>query len=293
MHLGRTRSVGLVGIRGMVVDVEVDITSGLPKIVFSGTVDPAVREAGERVRSATAYSGVPFPPRRVTINLSPASVPKGGSGFDLAIAVAVLAAARAVPATLVDGVVHLGELALDGTVRGIRGVLPLVLGARAAGFPTVVVPWANVPEARLVSGIEVVGVRDLGGLITRYHDLDQGRVPTELTDPPGVGADDPGTRSDLAEVVGQEDARHALAMAAAGGHHLALVGPPGAGKTMLAERLPGLLPRLTEEQALEVATVASVLGVLPAGGRRLSYQAPFVAPHHGASMAAIDRKSVV
>lgn len=287
MHLGRTRSVGLVGIRGMLVDVEVDITPGLPKIVFSGTVDPAVREAGERVRSATAYSGVPFPPRRVTINLSPASVPKSGSGFDLAIAVAVLAAARAVPAALVDGVVHLGELALDGTVRGIRGVLPLVLGARAAGFPTVVVPWANVPEARLVSGIEVVGVRDLGGLITRYHDLDQGRCPVELADPPAAEATQSVVPPDLAEVVGQDDARHALAMAAAGGHHLALVGPPGAGKTMLAERLPGLLPRLTEEQALEVATVASVLGVLPAGGRVLSHQAPFVAPHHGASMAAM------
>jgi len=271
----------------MLVDVEVDITPGLPKIVFSGTVDPAVREAGERVRSATAYSGVPFPPRRVTINLSPASVPKSGSGFDLAIAVAVLAAARAVPAALVDGVVHLGELALDGTVRGIRGVLPLVLGARAAGFPTVVVPWANVPEARLVSGIEVVGVRDLGGLITRYHDLDQGRCPVELADPPAAEATQSFVPPDLAEVVGQDDARHALAMAAAGGHHLALVGPPGAGKTMLAERLPGLLPRLTEEQALEVATVASVLGVLPAGGRVLSHQAPFVAPHHGASMAAM------
>ena len=223
MHLGRTRSVGLVGIRGMLVDVEVDITPGLPKIVFSGTVDPAVREAGERVRSATAYSGVPFPPRRVTINLSPASVPKSGSGFDLAIAVAVLAAARAVPAALVDGVVHLGELALDGTVRGIRGVLPLVLGARAAGFPTVVVPWANVPEARLVSGIEVVGVRDLGGLITRYHDLDQGRCPVELADPPAAEATQSFVPPDLAEVVGQDDARHALAMAAAGGHHLALV----------------------------------------------------------------------
>lgn len=287
MALARTRAVGLIGVTGFVVDVEVDIASGLPQTTLTGLPDSSCAQSPARVRAATANCGVPVPPRRLTINLSPASVPKIGSGFDLAIAVAVLAAAGHLPAALVDGVVHIGELALDGAVRPVRGVLPLVLAARSAGLRCVVVPSANAAEARLVDGVEVVPAAHLRQLVGRYVDLAAGRNPAASPVPDETAEPQEPTPPDLAEVAGQVEARMALEIAAAGGHHLALVGPPGAGKTMLAERLPGILPTLDERDGLEVAAIASVLGLLSPGPHRLPRRPPFVAPHHAASVAAV------
>ncbi|GAB47195.1 YifB family Mg chelatase-like AAA ATPase [Mobilicoccus pelagius] len=202
----------------------------------------------------------------------------------LGIAIAVLVAAEKAPARVVDEIVHLGELGLDGSVRPVTGVLPLVLAARRAGYEKVVVPVENMREAALVSGVQVIGASSLAQIVGRHLAVEKGTDVEDATPPPEVAALTPRQR-DLAEVVGQPEARLALEVAAAGGHHLFMVGPPGAGKTMLAECLPGLLPDLPDEQALEVSAVHSVLGLL-AGGH-LVRRPPFVAPHHGASPAAI------
>lgn len=285
MSLGRTRAVAVVGVDGALVDVEADLTQGLPHFAVSGLPDAACAQSPDRIKAAASNSGVPIPNRRLTVNLSPASLPKTGSSFDLPIAVAVLAAIGAIPRDLVDGVVHLGELSLDGSVRPVRGILPAVLAAAAAGIRQVVVPLANVAEASMVPGVRVHGVRDLASLVRRYAVIADGGEP--LAEEPFVADEAPEeVVPDLADVVGQGEARLALEIAAAGRHHLCMVGPPGAGKTMLAERLPGLLPLLDRQQALEVTAIHSVLGALPGSGTLMT-RPPFVAPHHGASMPAI------
>jgi len=282
--LGRTRSVAVAGIHGCLVDVEADAAPGVPKFILSGMPDAACRQAPDRIRAAAGNCELELPRQRVTVNLSPASLPKQGSGFDVAIAVAVMVCRGTIKPQLVADVVHLGELGLDGTVRAIPGVLPAVLAAQGAGIRQVVVPAANAAEAALVPDIEVVPVDSLGALVQRYKCLAKGRPLPEP--PPTPAPAEAVTRvPDLADVVGQSEARYALEVAAAGGHHLAMIGPPGAGKTMIAERLPGLLPPLTREQALEVTAIHSVLGALPE--QVLIDQPPFVAPHHGASMPAV------
>ena len=285
MTLGRTQGVGLRGLVGFLVDVEVDVSSGLPAFTISGRADPACAQAPDRVKAAAANAGHPIPPRRVTVNLSPASVPKVGSGFDLAICVAALAAAGIIPPGVADDVVHIGELGLDGAVRPVRGMLPLVLAASRAGARHVVVPVGSAAEARLIRAVRVHPVRHLSELVERYCLLAKGLSPPPVDADAGA-AEEVAPVPDLADVVGQDEGRRALETAAAGGHHLLLVGPPGAGKTMLAERLPGLLPPLDDEQAMEVTAVSSVLGTLAAAGA-LERRPPFVAPHHGASMAAM------
>jgi magnesium chelatase family protein len=270
---------------GFLVDVEVDVAAGLPNFSVGGCPDAACAQAPDRVKAAAANSGHPIPLRRVIVNLSPASIPKIGSGFDLAICVAALVASEAVEPDEVRDVVHIGELGLDGTVRPVPGILPLVLSAVRKGVRHVVVPLANAAEARLVPGVRVHPVETLDELVTRYASLHRGLVPSPVAEPP-VASLSPPPVPDLAEVVGQHEARRALEVAAAGGHHLYLVGPPGGGKTMLAERLPGLLPPLDDGQAMEVTAISSVLGRL--GPRAvLERRPPFVAPHHGASAVAV------
>jgi magnesium chelatase family protein len=287
-NLGRTYSVSLLGIHGALVEIEADITSNLPAFVLIGLPDTALNEAKDRVRSAATNSGIPLPNRKITVNLSPAALPKHGSGFDLAIAVAALAASGTIDPSAIDGVVHLGELGLDGRTRPIDGILPAVLAAQRAGFDAVMVPAGNADEAALVPGIRIIGVASLrDAAIAHGTDLDPEPVEVILRSAPDDA--DPGRlaadRLDLADVIGNADAVDAMIVAAAGGHHVFLLGPPGAGKTMLASRLPGLLPELDPHDALEVSSVRSLSG-LPVGSS-LTTRPPFEAPHHTASAAAL------
>ncbi|MEH3033229.1 MAG: YifB family Mg chelatase-like AAA ATPase [Aeromicrobium erythreum] len=285
-----TRSVTLEGLHGRPIEVEVDVSSGMPATIVVGLADAIVSEARERVRAAVVNSGTPWPDQRVTINLAPSTVPKSGSHHDLSIALALLAAKRVVPTEALRDVVFLGELALDGRLRAVRGVLPATVAAVEAGYARVVVPEANVSEACLVPGAEVVGVRSLRhvvALLTGAEEPDDPPVePYATSAGEGWGGAHRVLDLDLADVAGQEDARIAVLVAAAGGHHLLMTGPPGVGKTMLAQRLPGLLPPLPRDQALEVSAVHSLAGVL-APDAPLVQRAPFVDPHHTASAVAI------
>jgi magnesium chelatase family protein len=285
MALGRSRAVALVGLRGHVVEVESHLAPAIPGFTIVGLPDASLSEARDRVRAAVGSCALPWPARRITVNLSPASLPKAGSGFDLAIAIATLAAADAVDAALPARAVHLGELGLDGRVHPVRGVLPAVAAAVRAGCGRVMVPAATVAEAELVAGARVVGVHHLAEAVRLYGgDAD---VPPAPPGPaPTVTPDAGAACPDLGDVLGQEQARHALEVAAAGGHHLLLVGPPGAGKTMLAARLPGVLPDLTDAEAVEVTSIHSVAGTFDAGSGLLR-RPPFEDPHHTATAAAI------
>lgn len=292
MTVGQTWSMGLVGVQGTMVKVEADAAQGLPAFTVSGLPDTACRQSPERVRSAAQHTGVALPQRRITVNLSPAGLPKAGTAYDLPIAVATLEACGVLRPGSAAGVAHLGELGLDGSVRPVPGVLPCVLAAARAGLREVVVPRANAREARLVPDVTVYAVASLRDVLLTHTARATGdTLPLDIVadegdeapeDLAGLGRVVP----DLADVAGQHQARHALEVAAAGRHHLCLVGPPGAGKTMLAQRLPGILPPLDTAEALEVTSVHSVLGVLDDLGALVRHP-PFVAPHHGSSMAAV------
>lgn len=282
MSTARTWAVALTGIEGHLVEVEADFSSQTPEFTIIGLPDKSLGEAVQRVRNACGNSELQLPRRRLTVNLSPASLPKHGSGFDLSIAVAALAAGGILPAAAIRSVVHLGELGLDGRLRPVTGVLPAVFAAVKAGFERVVLPRANGDEARLVPGISVheagslAEVAALHGADVEVPDVDPVLAPSNEAPPRET--------LDLADVVGQDAAVQALIVAAAGGHHMMLSGPPGAGKTMLARRLPAILPALDEHQALEVAAIRSLCGERVTG---LDTVAPFEAPHHSASAAAL------
>ncbi|MFD7570683.1 MULTISPECIES: YifB family Mg chelatase-like AAA ATPase [unclassified Streptomyces] len=304
MGFARTCSVALVGVEGVVVEVQADLEPGVAAFALVGLPDKSLTESRDRVRAAVVNSGAEWPQKKLTVGLSPASVPKGGSGFDLAVAAAVLGAAERIDPRAIADLVLIGELGLDGRVRPVRGILPAVLAAADAGYHQVVVPEQTAGEASLVPGVSVLGVRSLRQLIAVLTDEPvPEEEPTEAGRPdamlagllvPGAGlgtglaADptDPSEGPDLADVAGQHRARRALEVAAAGSHHLLLSGPPGAGKTMLAERLPGILPPLTRQESLEVTAVHSVAGILPPG-EPLVRRAPYCAPHHSATMQSL------
>ena len=290
MALARTRSVSLAGIQGHVIEVETDIGNGLPKTILVGLPDASLNEAKDRCRAAVVNSAHTWPNRRVTIALSPASLPKAGSHYDLAIALAVVAAAGEAPADVLDRTVLIGELALDGRLRAVPGVLPATLAASNAGFDRIIVPEPNAGEAALVPGMSVLGVRSLRqttAVLRGEQPPEEPPVSTAAADTRLAWRGDQRVAGlDLADVVGQPEARRSLEVAAAGGHHLFLDGPPGAGKTMLAERLPGLLPDLDHADSLEVSAVHSIAGVL-APDVPLVRRPPFLDPHHTSSPASV------
>ncbi len=283
MTVGRTHAVALLGLQGAIVEIEAVYSSQLPNFVIIGLPDAALGEARDRVLAAASNSGCDLPSRRLTVNLSPAALPKQGSAFDLGIAMATLATAGIVLPESIDRVVHLGELGLDGRLRPTPGILPAVSAAALAGFDTVMVPTGSAAEASLVPGIRVVPVASLRDAAI-WHGAGFDPIPV---DPIVVAEPEPRAEEylDLADIIGNEDAVEAMIVAAAGGHHAFLLGPPGSGKTMLAARLPGLLPDLDPATALEVSSIRS-LGGLPVGSALVT-RPPLEAPHHTATAAAL------
>ena len=262
------------------VEVEAAISSGLPKTIMVGLPDAALYEARDRCRAAMASARFGWPSDPVTINLSPATLPKAGSHYDLAIAAAVAAAGRRFDPAALEGTALFGELGLDGRVRAVRGLLPALLAVARRGFGRVIVPAGQLREAALVEGLGIAGAADLADLF----DILRGG-PGAVAPPPSAPADDAGPPLDLADVLGQVEGKWALEVAAAGRHHLFLHGPPGVGKTLLAERLPGLLPDLEPSEALEVSAVHSIAGLNLDGG--LVRRPPYADPHHSASVASL------
>lgn len=279
--LARAVTHALVGLEPRKVEVEAHLQPGVPGFAIVGLADRACQEAKHRVRSGVVSASLEWPlNRRITVNLAPAALRKEGSGFDLPISLAVLGATRQLPPERLAEHAAVGELALDGRIRPVSGTLAVAEGARRAGVKRLVCAAESAPEAAL-AGIEPVGVRHLAEVVSYFR----GEIDVPAYEPLAESLDEPRV-PDLAEVRGQERARRTLEIAAAGSHNLLLLGPPGTGKTMLARRLPGILPPLTQDEALEVTRIHSVAGILPPGRALVAYP-PFRAPHHGASAPAM------
>ena len=286
--LSKSKTCAIVGLDGTIVDVESDISPGLPAFHVVGLPDAAVQESRERVRSAIRNSGTEFPMRRITVSLAPADLKKTGPAYDLPIAMGLLMSSGQVPDTFA-GSLMLGELALDGSLRPTQGMLPMVAVGKAAGVMTVYVPAENAREAALVHGMTVMPVESLAQLVSHARGISAIKPYDARLAPAGGATDtatDTGRWPDLGDVRGQEHAKRALEVAAAGAHNLLMTGPPGSGKTLLARSLPSILPEMTSDEALEATKIYSVAGLLPAGSP-LVRRRPFSSPHYTMSNAGL------
>jgi magnesium chelatase family protein len=282
--LARVYSCAVIGLDGVVVEVEVDTGQGLPKIIIVGLPDTAVQESRERVQSAIKNSGLVFPRKHITVNLAPASVRKAGPVYDLPIALGILVATSQVPSPSLERALVLGEVSLDGGVRHVRGVLPMAALAREAGFERLFVPEEDAPEAALIPDLEIFPVSSLSAL---YHHLtNQEPIAPYIAAEHEIHSEVPSSITDLCEVKGQEQVKRALEVAAAGGHNMLMIGPPGAGKTLLARALPGIMPELSVDEALEVTRIYSVSDKLPENSALMRTR-PFRSPHHTISHAGL------
>ena len=275
-------SAAVYGVQSKVVQVETDITNGLPSFSMVGYLSTQVKEAQERVRTALKNSGIQLQPKKITVNLSPADLHKSGTGFDLPIAIAIAASYGLVDRERLEDTFIIGELSLNGKINGVPGILPMAAKARSIQCSRCIVPWQNQKEARAIEGIEVIGAETLEQVLTY---LQTGEIP-KIEENIQKEAENPKEKPDFYEVHGQDGAKRAALVAAAGFHNLLMIGPPGAGKSMIASRIPGILPSMTEEEAIELSAIYSVIGKLPPNGSLIK-ERPFRAPHHTITAKAL------